>query len=131
MSESRSDVSTGVVVFASAIMMIVGVFDVITGLTALIRNHLYVVTSDYVFKFDVTVWGWIHLVLGLVVVVVGFGLLTGATWARVVAIIFAAASAVANFASLPYYPVWSIVVIAIDVLVIWALTTYRGEPVID
>jgi hypothetical protein len=130
-SDTSSSASAGVIVFASVMMMIIGIFDVFTGLAALIRNELYVVTQDYVFKFDVTTWGWIHLVLGTVVFLAGLSLLTGATWARMVAVFLAAASAIANFAAIPYYPVWSIILIAVDILVIWALTTYRGESLVD
>jgi hypothetical protein len=84
-------------------------------------------TRNYLFKFDVTTWGWIHLILGIIVALAGWGLLSGRTWARVVGITLAVLSAIANFLWLPYYPLWSLLIIALDVLVIWALAAHGHE----
>ena len=123
----------GASVFAASMMMLVGSFHVIAGLTGIIENEFFVSTPNYVFEFDVTAWGWIHLIGGIVVVWAGFSLFNGAVWARSVGVIIAIVSAIANFMFLPYYPVWSIIVIALDVLVIWALTVHgrdiANEPV--
>jgi hypothetical protein len=81
-----------------------------------------VVTQNYTFDLDVTAWGWIHLILGIVMILTGFSLFSGKTWAAVVAIALATLSAIANFFFIPYYPFWSILVIGLDVWVIWALT---------
>ena len=94
------------------------------GLAGLIKHQFYVVSPNYSFKIDVTAWGWIHLILGVTVAAAGIGLLLGQTWARVVGVILAVISAVANFLFLPYYPFWSILVILLDVMIIWALLVY-------
>ena len=77
---------------------------------------------DYTFDLDTSAWGWIHLIVGAVVFMAGLSLLAGAVWAQVVAITLAVISAVTNFFFIPYYPFWSIVIIALNVWVIWALT---------
>jgi hypothetical protein len=97
------------------------------GLVAIFENEFYVQTRNYLFQFDATTWGWIHLVLGLLVAFAGWGLLSGQTWARVVGITLAALSATANFLFLPYYPFWSLLIIAVDIFVIWALTAHGRE----
>jgi hypothetical protein len=87
-------------------------------------DEIFVVGIEYTYSFDVTTWGWIHLVVGVLVVITALGLMTGATWARVVGMSLAGLSIIANFLWLPYYPVWAIVVIALDILVIWAIGTW-------
>jgi hypothetical protein len=79
------------------------------------------------FQFDITTWGWIHLILGIVVALAGVGLLAGRSWARVVGITLAVLSAIANFMFIPHYPFWALLVIALDVFVIWALAAHGGE----
>jgi hypothetical protein len=112
----------GGTLFAGVIMILVGSFHAIAGLAAIIKDQFFVVTSDYTYKLDVTAWGWIHLILGVVVVLAGAYLFSGATWARVVGMAIAALSAIANFFFIPYYPFWAIVIIALDVWIIWALS---------
>lgn len=114
--------AVGGIVFAATIMLVVGTFQIIAGLVALIDDEFYVIGRDYTFKFDVTAWGWIHLVLGVLLVLGGWGLFARSAWAGVAAIVLAGFSAIANFLFIPYYPVWAIVVIALDIWVIWALT---------
>ncbi|HEX5917448.1 MAG TPA: hypothetical protein VFY76_06310 [Nocardioides sp.] len=113
----------GLIMFAAVMMFVGGGFQAIAGLAAIFENEFYTVTPNYVFEFDVSAWGWIHLVLGLVVIFAGYGLLSGQTWARVVGIILASVSALVNFAFIPYYPFWSLTIIALDVFIIWALAT--------
>ena len=113
----------GLILFAAVMMFVGGGFQAIAGLAAIFENEFYTVTPNYVLEFDVTAWGWIHLLLGLIVVFAGYGLLSGQTWARVVGIILASVSALVNFAFIPYYPFWSLTIIALDVFVIWALAT--------
>jgi hypothetical protein len=113
----------GLILFAAVMMFVGGGFQAIAGLAAIFENEFYTVTPNYVLEFDVSVWGWIHLLLGVVVVFAGYGLLSGQTWARVVGIILASISALVNFAFIPYYPFWSLAIIALDVFVIWALAT--------
>jgi hypothetical protein len=113
--------------FAGFMMIMIGVFHVITGLSGIIHNDFYVVGKEYVFKLDSSSWGWIHLLWGVVVLFAGFGVFRGAVWARTVGVMVAMISAIANFAFIPYYPVWSIIIITVNVLVIWALTVHGRE----
>jgi hypothetical protein len=117
----------GMALFAATMMVVIGLFHVVQGLAALFRNEIYVVGAQYVFSFDLTAWGWIHLLVGILLIAAGFAITTGRVWARLVGIGFAVLSMIANFLFLPYYPVWSLLVIAIDVFVIWALCVYTRE----
>ena len=110
------------VVFAASVLTMVGLFQVIAGLVAIFDDEFFVVARNYTFDLDTTAWGWIHLLLGVLLVVTGFGLFTRATWAGLTAMFLAVLSAVANFFFIPYYPFWSILVIALNCWVIWALT---------
>jgi hypothetical protein len=114
--------ATGLTVFAAVIMIIAGVTQAIVGIVALANSDFYVVGRKYTFQFDITAWGWIHLLLGIAVAVVGMFLFSGATWARWTGIAVVGVSAIANFAWVPYYPVWGIIVLAFDGAVIWALS---------
>jgi len=114
--------ATGGVIFAGSILTLAGIFQAITGLVAIINDNFFVVSKDYTFDLDVTAWGWIHLLIGIIVFIVGLGLFTGAGWAAVGAIAIAMLSAIANFFFIPYYPIWSLVVIGLNVWVIWSLT---------
>ena len=116
--------AAGGYVFAGVILIIVGFFHAIAGLVAIFDDGFYVVSSNYTFNVDTTAFGWIHLLAGLLVLAAGFALFSAATWARVVGVLFAAASAVANFFFVPYYPFWAILIIALDIWVIWALTRH-------
>jgi hypothetical protein len=125
--EEPSGWAVGFTVFAAVMMMMAGAFQALAGLIAIFENDFYVATRNYLYEFDVTTWGWIHLILGVIVALAGFGLLSGATWARVVGITLASLSAIANFLFIPYYPFWSLLIIALDVFVIWALAVYGGK----
>jgi hypothetical protein len=103
-------------------MIIIGFFQVIAGLVAIIDDEFFVVTRNYTFDLDVSAWGWVHLLVGLLVLACGFSLFARRTWAGVTAIFLAALSAVVNFFFIPYYPFWSLLVIALDFWVIWSLT---------
>jgi hypothetical protein len=126
-SREPSGAAAGFIVFAATMMILVGIFHAIDGLVALFDNDFYVVTRAYTFQFDVTSWGWIHLVLGVVVATAGWGLLSGRTWARAVAIILAGLSLIANFLFIPYYPFWSMIATAINIFVIWAVAAHGRE----
>jgi hypothetical protein len=110
------------IVFAATMMMLAGVFHVITGLVAIFDDDFFVATRNYTFDLDVTAWGWIQLVLGLLLFAGGWGLFQRSTWAGVFTIFVASLSAVASFFFIPYYPIWALLVIGIDVWVIWAVT---------
>ncbi len=112
----------GGITFAAVLMVLVGVFQAIAGLTAIIDDEFYVVTRNYTFEIDTTSWGWIHFILGVLVGLTGFALLAGRAWAGVVAVVLAALSAISNFFFIPYYPFWSILMIALACWVIWAGT---------
>jgi hypothetical protein len=114
--------AVGGIAFAATVLTIIGVFQIISGLVAIFDDNFYVVTANYTFDLDTTVWGWIHLLLGILLVVTGFGLFSRSAWAGVTAIVLASLSAILNFFFIPYYPFWSILVIALDIWVIWALT---------
>jgi hypothetical protein len=113
--------------FASIMMIFIGVSHAISGLSGIIKDDFYAVTPNYVLEFDVTTWGWIHLIGGIIVVLAAFSLYSGAVWARTVGVIIALVSAIVSFAWIPIYPIWSIVIIAIDVTVIWALTAHGRD----
>lgn len=129
---SSKTVAAWTSVFAAAMMMIVGLFQFFAGLVALIDGrNFFVSTPNFFLTFNATTWGWIHLILGIVVAVAGYFILTGNVAARTVGIVLAGIQAVVNFIWLPYYPVWSIIIIALDVVVIWSLATLRldqGAP---
>jgi hypothetical protein len=112
----------GGISFAATMLLLIGIFQAIDGLAAILNDSFFVVTKHYTFDLDVTAWGWIHLILGILLVFAGWGIFTGKTWAGIAGITLAVLSAVANFFFIPYYPFWSILVIGLDVWVIWALT---------
>src|SRR4029450_1296073 len=97
------------------------------GLVGIFENEFYVPTRNYIFQLDATSWGWTHLILGVLVAFAGWGLFSGRTWARTVAIILAVLSAIANFLFIPYYPFWSLLIITLDVFVIWAVAAHGGD----
>jgi hypothetical protein len=110
------------ITFGATILLLVGIFEIIAGLAAIFDDDFYVITQNYAFDLDTTAWGWIHLILGILLVLTAWGLYAGQAWAAVTAIVLAVLSAVANFFFIPYYPFWSILMIALAVWVIWALT---------
>ena len=120
--EEPSGWAGGAVVFAAVMMLIIGIFQVLSGISAISKDDLFVVSENYVFDLSVNAWGWIHLLLGIVVVLAALALIAGKVWGGMVGIALATLSAVANFFLIPYYPIWSIVIIALCVWVIWALT---------
>jgi uncharacterized membrane protein len=124
-SLSRQTGAAVATVFAGSLMLMVGIFQFIQGLVALVEDEFYVRVSDYTFKFDVTTWGWIHLILGAVVALAGLFIFSGNVAARAVGIFLAVLAAIANFLWIPYYPIWSILIIALCVFVIWGLSTVR------
>jgi hypothetical protein len=108
-------------------MIMIGIFHAIQGIIALVNDTFFVVGEEYVFQFDVTSWGWIHLIVGVIVALAGMALFQGQVWARTVAVLAACVSIVASFAWLPYYPIWNIIVIAFGGFVIWAVTAHGRD----
>jgi hypothetical protein len=127
-TQSVSPWAHGIAVFAGVIMIVGGAFEAFEGLAAVVNDKYLVVLPNYIYAFDLTVWGWIHLLVGLALLAIGIFVLRGATWARVAGMIAAGLSAVLNFIWLPYSPWWSLTVIVIDILVIWALAAYLRQP---
>jgi hypothetical protein len=126
-SDTRNEAAVGLTVFAAVMLMMIGAWQAIQGLVALFNDTFYVVGQEWIFQFDLTTWGWIHLALGALAVVAGYCVLQGAVWARTVGVLVAVGSALINFAWLPYYPLWAIAIITLDVFVIWALTVHGRD----
>ncbi len=122
-----STAAAGFTAFAGVMMIMAGIFQAIQGVVALANDTFYVVGQEYIFQFDVTTWGWIHLIMGIVVAAAGFFVFNGAVWARTVGVIVAVVSALFNFAWLPWYPIWSIAIITLNVFIIWALTVHGRD----
>ncbi|MET8175479.1 DUF7144 family membrane protein [Streptomyces clavifer] len=112
---------SGWTVFAAVLMIFGGAMAVLEGIAAIAKDDVFVATRNYVFQFNLTGWGWVHLVLGIVILLAGCALFTGALWARAVGVLLAGLGVVAHFLWLPYYPFWSLVLIAMYIIVIWAL----------
>jgi hypothetical protein len=128
--ETREPVSGWVVgfsYFAGAMMVLIGIFHAIAGLAAIFEDELFVVGRNYAFDLDVTAWGWIHLLGGIVVILAGIAVYGGAPWARTVGVIIASLSAIGMFFYIPYYPVWAVLIIALDITVILALIAFSRE----
>jgi hypothetical protein len=123
----RSGAAVGFTIFAAVLMVMIGIFHAIAGFAGLLEDEFYISAPNYILEFDSTTWGWVHLIGGLVILFAGFGLFSGAVWARTVGVVLACISLIANFAFIPFYPVWSLVMIAVNVFVIWALTVHGRD----
>jgi hypothetical protein len=128
--DRRSSGAVGFAMFAGVMMIMAGIWHAIIGFVGILEDRFFVATPNYVFELDATTWGWIHLIAGIIVALAGFGLFTGAMWARVVGVVLASLSMILNFAFIPFYPLWSITIIAVDFGVIWALTA-RGRDIVE
>jgi Na+/pantothenate symporter len=117
------------IMFAGVILGGVGVIQVIQGIAAVAKDTIFVSGVDYAYRFDITTWGWIHIVLGVIACAVSIGILTGRRWGILGGIGIAIVSAVLSFLFLPQYPAGAITILVFDVLVLWALTTeLRSQP---
>jgi hypothetical protein len=123
--ETGSSWMVGGLAFAASVMVMVGSFSTVAGFAAIFDDGYVVVSRRYAFDLSTTTWGWIHLVLGIAAVVAGFALFANAAWARIVGLILSVVIAVDHFFFIPYAPFWSILIIALSVWVIWALTQAR------
>ena len=112
-------------IFGGILLIVVGAFSALDGLAAIINDEIFVKVAHYAFKLDVTAWGWIHLLIGLALIAIGWGVLTGAFWARLAGIAVTSISAIAAFLSLPYYPLWESLIIGLNVVIIWALANWE------
>ncbi|MGH3911378.1 MAG: DUF7144 family membrane protein [Pseudonocardiaceae bacterium] len=117
-----------VLLFAGCMMIILGTFQVIGGLVAVFNDGYYVVTgNNLLVRVDYTGWGWVHVIIGALVLPAGFGVLVGQTWARIVGLVFAGLSAIVNLGFLAAFPVWSALMIVLDVVVLYALSMHGRE----
>ncbi len=117
----------GWIYFAGLLLIISGIFQMIAGFTALLNDNFYAVTQQSLLIFDITTWGWVHLIMGLFLIVTGNAVMSGHMWSRVVAIILAVFAIMAQFAFMPAYPIWSIIVIFLGIMTLFALTVHGDE----
>ena len=130
MSEQPSGWAIGWTAFAGMMMTMLGAWHIIAGFVAILNDQFFVVTQKWVLQFDVSTWGWIHLLLGILVLLAGFGLFSGAVWARTVGVILAVIAGLAAFAWMPWYPLWGILFIAVSIAVVWSLTAH-GRDIVE
>ncbi|MGW0554579.1 DUF7144 family membrane protein [Streptomyces sp. NPDC002926] len=109
--------------FAGAVLMLSGPLSILMGASGIAQDNLFS-ASRYAYRFDLTAWGWIHLVVGVVLVIAGLGVLTNKSWGRGAGAAVAGISLITQFMFVPYYPAWSILVMTLDLLIIFALTRF-------
>jgi hypothetical protein len=119
--------ASGLAIFAGAMLATLGVFQFLQGLAGVLDDKVFVSTPDYVVSFDLTTWGWIHIVIGIVAALVGGAILADQSWGYALGIVVAVVSALGSFAFMPYYPLWGMVLLAFDIAVIWALSSLIGS----
>lgn len=119
--------AVGWTAFAGVMMIIQGCWWILAGFIALVNDEFYVVGQEYIFQFDTTTWGWIHLLVGIVILAAGLGLFSGAVWARTVGVIMAGIAMLVAFAWLPWYPIFALLFIVVSASVIWALTAHGRD----
>ncbi|MEU2003316.1 hypothetical protein ACH47B_20950 [Rhodococcus sp. NPDC019627] len=125
----KQGVAKGTSMGGAVLLVTVGALEVLQGISAIAKDDVIVVGIEYTYQFDVTTWGWFHLIFGVIVAAVGAVLFTGAAWARVGAMILCALSIFVNFLWLPYYPLWAITIIALNAVVIWAVATWNPDEI--
>ncbi|MFI8100616.1 hypothetical protein [Streptomyces sp. NPDC086023] len=121
---------SGGVTFAGILLLINGALAVLQGIAAIAEDDIYARFGDYIYKINLTGWGWILLIMGVLALVAGWGVLSGAGWGRLIGIGLASLSMVLQFLFLPYQPLWSIIMIGINIFVIWALAVYQPEETV-
>lgn len=129
MAKQTNDVSgwTGWIFFGGFMMMLLGIFQIVAGLTALLNDKWLVAGENNLLVLDFTTWGWIHLIIGIVVLLAGYSVMQGAFWARVMGVIFASLAIVANMAYVNAYPIWSLLMIVFAIFVIYAIIVHGNE----
>ena len=120
------DVGAGSI-FGGTVLATVGLFQLFEGLSAVLNDAVYVTTRNYVYKFDLTAWGWLHLIIGAVAIAVGISILVGQRWALYGGIAIATLSALSQFLFLPWQPLWALLIIGIDIAIVWALAVRLSE----
>ena len=124
---TRSSKAAGVSLFGGVLMATAGLLQFLEGLSAVRGDKVLVSTPEYLYEFNATGWGWIHLIIGAIAVAVGVAIVASQPWAFFTGMFVLALSLIMQFMFLPYYPLWALVVIAIDVAVMWALCTRLRE----
>ena len=119
--DGTSTVAFGVTTFAGVVLTVVSIFQILEGITAIANDTIFVRGLNYTWQFNIQTWGWIHLIIGLIALGTGIGIIMGQTWGYLIGVGIAGLSALSNFMFMPYYPFWSLAVIALDVVIIWAL----------
>src|SRR5262249_54724014 len=122
-----SGAALGFTLTAAVLMVISGGWNILAGIAALVHSGFVVVVRKYASRMSASSWGWFHLILGAVVLAAGIGLLADKMWARIVGVGVVAISMIVNFLYIPYLPVWSIVLLAIDMAILWALLSPRDR----
>ena len=125
--DESSETAYSVSIFAGVMLATLAAFEVLQGLSAVLKDDVFVSGLNYVYEIDVTAWGWWHMLIGAIGVAVGVGIVKGQVWAKSAGIGFAVVSALSQFTFMPYYPFWSLLIIAMDILVIWALAKRIGH----
>ncbi len=113
--------TSGTTILAAALMLFGGVMAIFEGIAAIAKDDLFLATRHYVFEFSLAGWGWVHLILGIVLVFAGCAVISGALWARLFGVAIASLGAIANFLWIPYYPLWALVLVAVNIFIVWAL----------
>lgn len=129
--QQRSGWAAGWATFAAAMLGLIGMFQILTGIAGLANDEFYLESPNFVFDFDATAWGWIHLLLGIILMASAVGIMVGNVAARTVGVIVALISAITNFGFIPMYPVYAIVMIAVNITVIWSLTAHGRDVTMD
>ena len=117
----------GWVYFAACLLLLAGTFQLFAGFTALLNDTFYAIKDTTLIAFDITTWGWVHLVLGIFLLCTGVALFNGSGWARVVAVLLVSLNFIVQFAFIGAYPIWSVIVMVLDLIVIYALTVHGDE----
>ncbi len=128
---TKGMVTAGIASFAGVMLVVVATFQILEGIAAIANDNVFVKGPGYAYALNVTAWGWIHLLLGLVGILVGIAIMMGQTVGYMAGVAIAGLMAVANFAFLPYYPVWSLLIVSVNVVVLWALCSQIAHDRVD
>jgi hypothetical protein len=128
---TKGGLAFGISTLAGVLLTMVAVFQILQGIAAIANDTVFVRGLNYTYEFDVTSWGWIHVIVGLIGLGTGIGIIMGQTWGWLMGILVAGISTVSNFMYMPYYPFWSLTVIGVDILIIWALCTQIANDRLD
>jgi len=126
-TRTRTGAWTGWMAFGGCLMLVIGCFNVVGGIAALINDEVFAQGKHVTVLFDLTQWGWVHLILGAGLVVVGAALINGSDWARLPGAVLVLANLLSQFMTLPAYPFWALLVMAFDGVVLWAIVAHGDD----